>query len=506
MAWFRQGSQSWQAGGVDPSMTGDQRASLRVHDHGGRTEQQLPSKIHSGLDRNRSWRSKRVARPVSRIRRFSVGIFIFVLLVVMVCTFFGADYVFAGFKIFQGEDKFLRLPGSGQEKWFYGFGGRSNVGDIPPEKEDSEGQELKSGRRRKHSVTCEIAFRNTTDGLEQPTDMSIYERFPLNYIQNEQKPEGASDWRPKFAGHQSLMQREESFLARNQSLHCGFVEGPEGYAGTGFELSEDDKDYLQSCHIAVSSCIFGNYDRLHNPVSKKVSGSSREKVCFAMFVDQQTLDGMIEEGEVPDGKMTYGLWRIVLVQNLPYSDNRRTGKVPKLLTHRLFPNARYSLWLDSKLRLQSDPLLILEHFLWRGNNEYAISNHYDRHCVWEEVAQNKKLNKFDHGVIDEQFEFYQKDGLTRFNASDPYKVLPSHVPEGSFIVRAHTPMSNLFSCLWFNEVERFTSRDQLSFAYTYLKFVRMNPFRHFRFHMFKDCERREMTKLYHHKPEENVKR
>lgn len=59
------------------------------------------------------------------------------------------------------------------------------------------------------------------------------------------------------------------------------------------------------------------------------------------------------------------------------------------------------------------------------------------------------------------------------------------VPEGSFIVRAHTPMSNLFSCLWFNEVDRFTPRDQLSFAYTYYKLRRTNPEKPFYLNMFK---------------------
>lgn len=179
---------------------------------------------------------------------------------------------------------------------------------------------------------------------------------------------------------------------------------------------------------------------------------------------------------------------------------------------------RYSIWLDSKLRLQLDPLLILEYFLWRKGYEYAISNHYDRHCLWEEVAQNKKLNKYNHTIIDEQFKFYQDDGLKRFDASDPNKLLPSSmicasstlfwnlklehfvsilsltqsdsvlladVPEGSFIVRAHTPMSNLFSCLWYNEVDRFTPRDQLSFAYTYQKLKRTNPQKPFYLNMFK---------------------
>ena len=77
------------------------------------------------------------------------------------------------------------------------------------------------------------------------------------------------------------------------------------------------------------------------------------------------------------------------------------------------------------MRLNSDPLLILEYFLWRGGFEYAISNHYDRHCVWEEVTQNKHLNKYNHTVIDEQFAYYRADGLTKFNESDPNKLLPS---------------------------------------------------------------------------------
>ncbi|KAF5952026.1 hypothetical protein HYC85_009970 [Camellia sinensis] len=59
-----------------------------------------------------------------------------------------------------------------------------------------------------------------------------------------------------------------------------------------------------------------------------------------------------------------------------------------------------------------------------------------------------------------------------------------NVLEGSFIVRAHTPMSNLFSCLWFNEVNYFTSCDQLSFAYT-LKLKRLNLDRPFFLNMFK---------------------
>eukprot|EP01018_Ginkgo_biloba_P019979 Gb_41794 [translate_table: standard] len=358
-------------------------------------------------------------------------------------------------------------------------------------------------KRRKHaSISCDLRFLSSTVQLVEPGENPKFANFSLQYVESEEAPDGVDNWKPRFGGHQSLDERENSFYARDQKLSCGFVKGPKGSPSTGFDLSEEDAEFLNTCHIAVSSCIFGNSDNLRTPTGKKVTRSSKKNVCFVMFVDEKTLNTMTTEGRQPDEKGFIGLWKIVVVRNLPYTDMRRTGKIPKFLTHRLFPSARYSIWLDSKLRLQSDPLLILEYFLWRRSYEYAISNHYDRHCVWEEVVQNKRLNKFNHSIIDDQFAFYQEDGLTRFNASDPNKLLPSHVPEGSFIVRAHTPMSNLFSCLWFNEVDRFTPRDQLSFAYTYLKLRRMNPEKHFHLNMFKDCERRGMAKLFHHRTDE----
>ncbi|KAL5845999.1 hypothetical protein ACOSQ3_009523 [Xanthoceras sorbifolium] len=361
-------------------------------------------------------------------------------------------------------------------------------------------------RRRKFSrSSCEMKFLNSTAQLVEPLEGRKFARFFLQYTDVEEKPDGEAQWEPRFAGHQSLREREESFLAHDQKINCGFVKGPEGSPSTGFDLSEDDANYISRCHIAVVSCIFGNSDRLRVPAGKTITRLSRKNVCFVMFMDERTLETLSSEGHVPDRTGFIGLWRIVVVKNLPYDDMRRVGKIPKLLPHRLFPSARYSIWLDSKLRLQLDPLLILEYFLWRKGYEYAISNHYDRHCVWEEVAQNKKLNKYNHTVIDQQFAFYQADGLQRFDASDPRKLLPSNVPEGSFIVRAHTPMSNLFSCLWFNEVERFTPRDQLSFAYTYQKIRRMNPGKPFYLNMFKDCERRTIAKLFHHRAEEKRK-
>ena len=135
---------------------------------------------------------------------------------------------------------------------------------------------------------------------------------------------------------------------------------------------------------------------------------------------------------------------------------------------------RYSIWLDSKMRLQVDPMLIIEYFLWRKKSEYAISNHYDRHCVWEEVQQNKRLNKYNHTAIDEQFAFYQSDGLVKFDPSDINSGLPSCECSIYFTVEFFIYLRMFYSLAFF--LYLFQSRCSRRFlhrpgTYTNVKFI-----------------------------------
>lgn len=115
-----------------------------------------------------------------------------------------------------------------------------------------------------------MKLANSSAQLVEPIQSRKFVRFSLQYKEVEEKPEGEAEWEPRFAGHQSLQEREESFVAQDQKINCGFVNGPKGYPGTGFDLSEDDANYISRCHIAVVSCIFGNSDRLRTPAGKTV--------------------------------------------------------------------------------------------------------------------------------------------------------------------------------------------------------------------------------------------
>ena len=64
------------------------------------------------------------------------------------------------------------------------------------------------------------------------------------------------------------------------------------------------------------------------------------------------------------------------------------------------------------------------------------------------------------------------------------------VPEGCVLIKEHVPITNLFTCLWFNEVDRFTSRDQISFAMVRDKIMAKVDWST---NMFLDCERRNFV-------------
>ncbi|KAK7327875.1 hypothetical protein VNO77_21968 [Canavalia gladiata] len=300
---------------------------------------------------------------------------------------------------------------------------------------------------------------------------------------------GGSD----FGGYPTLRQRNESFdIRESMRVHCGFVRGTKPGRNTGFDMDEDDLFEMEQCRgIVVASAIFGNFDVINEPTN--ISEYSKQTVCFLMFVDEITEKYLRSSGRLGISKKI-GLWRIIVARNLPYTDARRTGKIPKLLLHRMVPNARYSIWLDGKLELVVDPYQILERFLWRKNATFAISKHYRRFDVFVEAEANKAAGKYDNASIDFQIEFYKNEGLTPYTEAKLPLII--NVPEGCVIVREHVPISNLFTCLWFNEVDRFTSRDQISFSTVRDKLLSRVDFH---FLMFLDCERRNFVVQKYHR-------
>ncbi|KAF3644680.1 hypothetical protein FXO38_20060 [Capsicum annuum] len=90
-------------------------------------------------------------------------------------------------------------------------------------------------------------------------------------------------------------------------------------------------------------------------------------------------------------------------------------------------------------------------------------------------------------------DFY-KEGLTPYTRAK--LPITSDVTEGCVIVKEHIPISNVFTFLWFNEVDRFTPRDQNSFAIVRDK-IREKT--NWTLNMFLDCERRNFVVQGYHR-------
>ncbi|XP_062096141.1 probable hexosyltransferase MUCI70 [Humulus lupulus] len=315
----------------------------------------------------------------------------------------------------------------------------------------------------------------------------------LTYIYEENLSRETEFGGSEFGGYPTLAQRTDSYdIRESMSMHCGFVRGIKPGGNTGFDIDDTDLLAMEQCQgVVVASAIFGNFDEINQP--KNISEYSKETVCFFMFIDEVT-EAYVKTAGTMDSNRKIGIWRVIVVRNLPYPDGRRTGKIPKLLMHRLFPNARFSLWVDGKLELVVDPYQVLERFLWRKNVSFAISKHYKRFDVFVEAEANKAAGKYDNASIDFQVDFYRKEGLTPY--TEEKLPITSDVPEGCVIIREHIPISNLFTCLWFNEVDRFTSRDQISFSTVRDKIKAKT---NYSINMFLDCERRNFVVQKYHR-------
>lgn len=140
-------------------------------------------------------------------------------------------------------------------------------------------------------------------------------------------------------------------------MHCGFIRN------AGAEMDPVDIKYVKKCRFVVASGIFDGYDTPHQP--SNISDRSKKLFCFLMVVDEESLAFIKNNVTVrkdDDGGQWVGIWRLVLLKNSPYDEPRRNGKVPKILTHRLFPQTQYSIWIDGKMELMVDPLLMLERY------------------------------------------------------------------------------------------------------------------------------------------------
>ncbi|KAJ0240671.1 hypothetical protein HA466_0222630 [Hirschfeldia incana] len=264
-----------------------------------------------------------------------------------------------------------------------------------------------------------------------------------------------------FGGNFSTPKRFSYFNHSDNDVEvpCGFFRE--------FPVSDSDRAEMEKCGLVVASAIFNDHDKIRQPVGLGVK--TLETVCFYMFIDDKTLNSLFHHNVIPRNNPNdyrVGVWRIIKISksdNL-YINPAMNGVIPKYLIHRLFPNSKFSIWIDAKIQLMIDPLLLIHSMLVVPDVDMAISKHPFFINTMEEAMATARWKKWgDVDGLRMQMETYCEHGLKPWTSHKmPY---PTDVPDSALILRKHGIRSDLFSCFMFNELEAFNPRDQLAFAF-----------------------------------------
>lgn len=184
--------------------------------------------------------------------------------------------------------------------------------------------------------------------------------------------------------------------------------------------------------IVVYTCITGDYDDL-----KEVQKATDvDYVCFTdKPIESETWDVRPIEEYLPEE-----------YQNL---DNNRRAKWFKLHPHIIFPEYEYSVWVDGSVTVKKDLTELVLDVDW------GVFPHASRHCIMEEAFACADLGKDDPDLMAKQISHYIiGNNYPRGNG----------LAENTIIVRKHENVREV-SESWWQEILKWSKRDQLSFNY-----------------------------------------
>lgn len=203
--------------------------------------------------------------------------------------------------------------------------------------------------------------------------------------------------------------------------------------------------------LIVYSCVTGGYDKVKSAVLASAA-VVEHAVRFVLFTDDPTL---LKSGQYVRKGSTV-LWEVKPLKWKHESCKRRTARWHKVNSHKLFPSASGTLWLDGSQRLKHGvrvgKSIILPAL---SSNVIATFKHPLRGCIYQEQRACTRLKKDNPALMQRQVEGYRKEGYPASNG----------MVETSCVVRANTTTVDEFNDRWWQEIESNSLRDQLSFNY-----------------------------------------
>jgi len=192
----------------------------------------------------------------------------------------------------------------------------------------------------------------------------------------------------------------------------------------------------ENIKIAIITALSGNRDRLCSPTV------IHENVDYFAFVD-----------EIKESIDTWKQIKMFHFTNDDKFSNRRNAKICKIIPEMFIPGYDYYFWVDATHDVVVNPKTIIDNYL--QDTDIAVFRHKHRNCAYGEAAEIISLG-YDHiNNVTNQTKEYKKIGFPQeFGLFE----LPVIVRKSSFEM-------STFNLMWWEQICKYSSRDQISFPF-----------------------------------------
>jgi hypothetical protein len=201
--------------------------------------------------------------------------------------------------------------------------------------------------------------------------------------------------------------------------------------------------------ITVYSCVTGDYDNFHKTIlASAVLPDTTDTVEYVLYTDN------LFDKEYTN-KASGITWQIRPLIWKHQFCNTRTARFHKVNSHLVAPNSDFSVWVDGSHTIKYIKLWEELHKYIKPEIPVYTFKHPIRTCVYQELAACIKYKKDHPDIMQKQIKRYKKESYP------PY----AGMVETACVVRRHTSEVTLFNKMWWDEINRGSYRDQLSFNY-----------------------------------------
>lgn len=202
-------------------------------------------------------------------------------------------------------------------------------------------------------------------------------------------------------------------------------------------VKRDHPNYFSSERIAVYTAVFGNYDTLLEPYC------TPDNIDYYLVTDQSP-------------ELSQSAWKRMDIsgfeQKLRGLSNAEKNRYFKMHPHELFPNYRYSIYIDGNIQVIAD---LTEYIYGLDACGLAAHMHSARDCVYEEGDAVVFAKKETRENMDSHLAYLRE------------RQFPEHygMLECNVLVREHHARCAKLMEEWWQEFMNHCRRDQISLPY-----------------------------------------